>query len=41
MAMSRDVLDARLTALRRDLGPPWNADHRRAAAAALLVLSTE
>lgn len=38
--MSAEELGARLTALRRDLGAPWNADHRRAAAAALLVLSS-
>ena len=38
--MSTDELGARLTDLRRDLGAPWNADHRRAAAAALLALST-
>jgi hypothetical protein len=33
------ALSSRLGELRRDLGAPWNADHRSAAAAALLTLT--
>ena len=33
------ALSTRLADLRRDLGAPWNADHRSAAAAALLALT--
>jgi hypothetical protein len=35
---TRDALVARLTALRADLGAPWQADHKEATAAALLAL---
>jgi hypothetical protein len=34
-----DVLHARLTALRAELGAPWRADHKDAAAAALVALA--
>ena len=33
------ALTATLTALRRELGAPWQADHRTAAAAALVALA--
>ena len=38
LGVGRDELDGRLIELRRDLGAPWSADHRHAAAAALLAL---
>jgi hypothetical protein len=38
LGTSRDSLTVRLTALRADLGAPWQADHRDATAAALMAL---
>jgi hypothetical protein len=38
MGTTRDALTATLDALRADLGAPWQADHKAATAAALLVL---
>lgn len=35
-----EVLTGRLTALRKELGSPWQADHRAATAAALVVLDS-
>lgn len=39
LGVHADGLDARLRALGKALGPPWQKDHRDAAAAALLVLA--
>lgn len=39
LGVTCDALTATLTALRRELGPPWQADHRDAAAAALVALA--
>lgn len=36
---TREALAARLTELRVELGPPWQADHREATAAALMALA--
>jgi hypothetical protein len=38
LGVAADALDGRLKALGKPLGPPWQKDHREAAAAALLVL---
>ena len=38
LGTTRDGLAARLAALRTELGAPWQADHKEATAAALLVL---
>jgi len=38
LGVGTDALDGRLKALGKPLGPPWQKDHREAAAAALLVL---
>ena len=38
LGTSRDALTVRLTALRADLGAPWQADHKEATAAALMAL---
>jgi threonine dehydrogenase-like Zn-dependent dehydrogenase len=38
LGTTRDALTARLAGLRADLGPPWQADHKAATAAALLAL---
>jgi hypothetical protein len=38
LGVAGDALDARLKDLRKELGPPWTADHRAAAAAALVAL---
>jgi hypothetical protein len=38
LGTTRDLLVARLAALRADLGAPWQADHKDATAAALLGL---
>ena len=39
LGVSSDALEATLTDLRRELGAPWQADHRAAAAAALVALA--
>jgi hypothetical protein len=39
LRVDTDVLTARLGALGKPLGPPWQKDHREATAAALLVLN--
>jgi hypothetical protein len=38
LAMTRSQLDAHLAALGKAAGPPWGADQKEAAAAALVVL---
>lgn len=40
LGVTTAVLAATLTGLRRELGAPWQADHREAAAAALVALAT-
>jgi hypothetical protein len=39
LGVSAGALTATLTGLRRELGAPWQADHRDAAAAALVALA--
>ena len=39
LGVTATALGATLTGLRRSLGPPWQADHREAAAAALVALA--
>jgi hypothetical protein len=39
LGVSSSALEATLTGLRRELGAPWQADHRAAAAAALVALA--
>jgi hypothetical protein len=39
LGVDTETLSARLAALRKTLGPPWQKDHREATAAALLVLA--
>jgi hypothetical protein len=39
LRVDTEALSARLAALRQAVGPPWQKDHREAAAAALLVLA--
>ncbi len=39
LGITADALTSRLAALRAELGPPWQADHKAATAAALMALA--